>query len=136
MSYYYGSPYRSASVYSTPRYGSTSAYAAPVAAPVYSIDRLSYWSEPQSGGHKSISLEKELRDRGLHASANAVANGESLDYAQVTRVHHADVEMQSSSPHRFRTGAYSAHLDAEMRLPIDQRSPRRAISSPRGHYLY
>ena len=134
MSYYYGSPYRSTSVYSTPRYASTSAYVAPS---YPTVDRLSYWSEPQSGGHKSISLEKELRDRGLHASANAIANGEVLDHAQVTRVNIADVEMQSSSPQRFRSGAYCAHLDAEMRLPFDQRSPRRAISSPRGgHYLY
>eukprot|EP01063_Lacrimia_lanifica_P042024 TRINITY_DN995_c0_g1_i1.p3 TRINITY_DN995_c0_g1~~TRINITY_DN995_c0_g1_i1.p3 ORF type:complete len:129 (+),score=42.93 TRINITY_DN995_c0_g1_i1:62-448(+) len=88
------------------------------------------WPEPAAGGHKSISLEKELRDRGLHASANAVANGEAIDPLQAFNIERANVEMTSGSPHRFRTGAYAAHLDHEARLPVDQQSPRRALAHP------
>ena len=89
-----------------------------------------YWPEPQAGGHKSISLEKDLRDRGLHASANAVANGEMIDPMQATVISHAELDLREGSPHRFRTGAYEAHVDAELSLPVDQRSPRRAIANP------
>eukprot|EP01061_Rhynchopus_euleeides_P037016 TRINITY_DN625_c0_g1_i3.p1 TRINITY_DN625_c0_g1~~TRINITY_DN625_c0_g1_i3.p1 ORF type:complete len:125 (+),score=34.69 TRINITY_DN625_c0_g1_i3:67-441(+) len=95
----------------------------------------SYWPEPQAGGHKSISLERELRDRGLHASANAVANGELVDPVQVVNIDQASVDLTVGSPHRFRTAAYNAHVDAEMTKPVEHRSPRRALAGPaHGYY--
>ncbi|KAJ9471181.1 hypothetical protein DIPPA_13952 [Diplonema papillatum] len=87
------------------------------------------WPDPQSGGHKSISLEKELRDRGLHASADRVANGLALDDTQETNVVRADVELQGS-PHRFGTHAFNAHVDSELCQPPEWRSPRRALAGP------
>ncbi|KAJ9457898.1 hypothetical protein DIPPA_17939 [Diplonema papillatum] len=89
-----------------------------------------YWPEPMAGGHKSISLEKELRDRGLHASANAIANGEIVDPLQGSSIERADLELRVGSPHRFRTGAYNAHIDAEALLPPEYQSPRRCIAPP------
>eukprot|EP00754_Rhynchopus_humris_P012476 Rhum_TRINITY_DN14289_c0_g1::Rhum_TRINITY_DN14289_c0_g1_i1::g.76820::m.76820 len=89
-----------------------------------------YWPEPQTGGHKSISLEKELRDRGMHASANAVANGEMVDPVQLANIETANVDMTVGSPHRFRTSAYNAHIDHELSQPVEHRSPRRALAGP------
>ena len=92
-----------------------------------------YWPEPMAGGHKSISLERELRDRGMHASANAVANGELVDPVQMTNIETANVDLTVGSPHRFRTAAYNAHIDAEMTKPVEHRSPRRALAGPAGY---
>eukprot|EP01062_Namystynia_karyoxenos_P019976 TRINITY_DN17556_c0_g1_i1.p1 TRINITY_DN17556_c0_g1~~TRINITY_DN17556_c0_g1_i1.p1 ORF type:complete len:347 (+),score=127.20 TRINITY_DN17556_c0_g1_i1:78-1118(+) len=70
--------------------------------------------EPQPGGHKSISLEKELRDRGLHASANAVAAGQQLDSYQTSAVSRADAELAVSgspgSPRRLNRAYYDAEV--------------------------
>eukprot|EP01065_Artemidia_motanka_P051485 TRINITY_DN90_c0_g2_i1.p1 TRINITY_DN90_c0_g2~~TRINITY_DN90_c0_g2_i1.p1 ORF type:complete len:357 (+),score=139.89 TRINITY_DN90_c0_g2_i1:58-1071(+) len=68
--------------------------------------------EPAPGGHKSISLEKELRDRGLHASANAVAAGQRLDAHQAAAVAVADTDLARSgspgSPRRLNRAYYDA----------------------------
>eukprot|EP00755_Sulcionema_specki_P014764 Sspe_Gene.57597::Locus_31590_Transcript_2_2_Confidence_0.667_Length_589::g.57597::m.57597 len=83
--------------------------------------------EPQVGGHKSISVEKELRDRGLHASANAVGNLEPMGPGQAAAVHVADADLHCGSPHRFRTPQFVAHMDAEIRQPYSWPSPHSAV---------
>lgn len=77
---------------------------------------------PQAGGHKSISLEKELRDRGLHASANAIASGARLDAGQSVAVSEAGAEL-SASPRRANRAYYEAEANYNPASPPRQAGP-------------
>ena len=90
--------------------------------------------EPIIGGHKTFSMEHELRERGLHASANEVARqGDS--YYEGPQGHPAP---GSGSPRRDRVSASparSSHLSGGVggSLPAVSSSPYRGGSgSPRG----
>eukprot|EP01065_Artemidia_motanka_P020428 TRINITY_DN2445_c0_g1_i2.p1 TRINITY_DN2445_c0_g1~~TRINITY_DN2445_c0_g1_i2.p1 ORF type:complete len:458 (+),score=128.36 TRINITY_DN2445_c0_g1_i2:87-1460(+) len=103
------------------------AYAAPPAAGTFAAGPAGHPSdsyEPIIGGHKSHSLERELRERGLHASANAVAAAGDEHY-EGPQGHPAP---GSGSPRRNHVTS----AGSPRRGPASRDVPIAAGSPPRG----
>eukprot|EP01065_Artemidia_motanka_P035865 TRINITY_DN43763_c0_g1_i1.p2 TRINITY_DN43763_c0_g1~~TRINITY_DN43763_c0_g1_i1.p2 ORF type:complete len:141 (+),score=39.97 TRINITY_DN43763_c0_g1_i1:65-424(+) len=98
--------------------------------------------EPEAGGHKSNSLEKELRDRGLHASANRVGQSGGAAIGGPPGSAREPVPGSAfvgyAAPHHFEPAYPTAHYSTALVGPSyhPYYLPPPVMPAPLPHYLH